>query len=396
MRSFVAGAARGTSLGGLPLAGFLLSGFVMSLLGAVLPVWGYHRDPPAFVAVGNYFVSLAAGLLASPALAWRLLARHRLSLRLVFSCLLCCAALTFLALVSPPAPDWWRMAGLFVLGLGAGLLNLALFHAIAYSYSRDAARTVNQGGIWYGVGCLAATLLVTGTFYAYTAPRIVLLMALVPGIFAGVYAGRGIPSTESFVPHATLREALDDFRSVGAVLFALLLFFQFANEWSIAGWLPLFLIRRVGLSPIAALRILALYWLFLTAGRLVASAVLSRVHHGWLLGSSVVAALLGCMLLFFTNNGFGAISGVLLIGFGYASIYPLVAEAISGRFPYYHPGFFNGIFSIAMLGGLLAPATLGYAASTLGVGVVVGVPLLGTCMVLLLVLSIWLEARLAI
>ena len=97
------------------------------------------------------------------------------------------------------------MAGLFVLGLGAGLLNLALFHAIAYSYSRDAARTVNHGGIWYGVGCLAATLLVTGTFYAYTPPSIVLLMALVPGIFAGVYAGRGIPITESFVPHATLR-----------------------------------------------------------------------------------------------------------------------------------------------------------------------------------------------
>ena len=396
MRSLLAGAARGTSLGGTPLAGFLLSGFVMSLLGAVLPVWGYHRDPPAFVAVGNYFVSLAAGLLASPALTWRLLARHRLSFRLVFSCLLCCAALTFLALVSPPAPDWWRMAGLFVLGLGAGLLNLALFHAIAHSYSRDAARTVNRGGIWYGLGCLAATLLVTGAFYAYTASSIVLLMALVPGIFAGVYAGRGIPITESFVPHATLREALDDFRSVGAVLFALLLFFQFANEWSIAGWLPLFLIRRVGLSPIAALRILALYWLFLTAGRLVASAVLSRVHHGWLLGSSVVAALLGCVLLFFTNNEFGAISGVLLIGSGYASIYPLVAEAISGRFPYYHPGFFNGIFSVAMLGGLLAPATLGYAASTLGVGVVVGVPLLGTCMVLVLVLSIWLEARLAI
>ena len=34
------------------------------------------------------------------------------------------------------------------------------------------------------------------------------------------------------------------FRSPGAVLFALLLFIQFGNEWSIAGWLPLFLIRR--------------------------------------------------------------------------------------------------------------------------------------------------------
>jgi MFS transporter, FHS family, glucose/mannose:H+ symporter len=396
MGSLLAGPGPGTPGGGRALAGFLVSGFVMALLGAILPVWGYHRDPPAFVAVGNYFLSLAVGLAASPALAWRLLGRRRLSFRLVFSCAVCCAALAYLALVSPPAPAWWRMAGLVVLGLGAGLLNLALFHAISTSYSRDAARTVNHGGIWYGVGCLVATLMVIGTFYAYAAPSIVLLMALVPGIFTGVYARSGIPNGDSSASHVTFRQALGDFRSVGAVLFALLLFFQFGNEWSIAGWLPLFLIRRVGLSPIAALRILALYWLFLTAGRLVAAAVLSRVHHGWLLGSSVVAALLGCILLFFTNNGFGAASGVLLIGSGYASIYPLVAEAIGGRFPYYHPGFFNGIFSIAMVGGLLAPATLGYAAAALGVGVVIGMPLLGTCMVLLLVLSIWLEARLSV
>ena len=377
------------------MAGFLLSGFVMALVGAILPVWGYHRDPPAFVAIGNYFLSLAAGLAASPAAAWWLLGRRGLSFLLVFSCLLCCVALAYLALVSPPASEWWRMAGLVVLGLGGGLLNVALFHAISHSYSRDPARTINHGGIWYGVGCLLATLLVIATFYAYAPPGIVLLMALVPGIFAGVYARIGIPSVESSTPHATFRQALDDFRNVGAVLFALLLFFQFANEWSLAGWLPLFLIRRVGLSPIAALCLLALYWLFLIAGRLLAPTVLSRVHHGWLLGSSVVAALLGCVLLFFTNNPFGATSGVLLIGSGYASIYPLVAEAIDGRFPHYHPGFFNGIFSLAMLGGLLAPAILGYLAAVRGIGVVVVVPLLGTCLVLVLVLSMWLEAELA-
>jgi fucose permease len=109
---------------------------------------------------------------------------------------------------------------------------------------------------------------------------------------------------------------------------------------------------------------------------------------------SVFAALFGCLLLFFTNNSFGATFGVLFIGGGYASIYPLVAEAIGRRFPYYHPGFFNGIFSVAMVGGLLAPATLGYAASDLGdVGVVIGIPLLGTCMVVLLLFLIWLESK---
>ncbi|PWU03845.1 MAG: hypothetical protein C5B51_18145 [Terriglobia bacterium] len=365
----------------------------MALLGAILPAWGYYRDPPAFTAVGNYFLSLAVGLVVSPLVARRVLARRGISFLLVFACCVSCSALAYLAAFSPPASEWWRVAGLLLLGVGAGLLNLALFHAISPSYHSDAAGTVNRGGIWYGLGCLTATLLVTGTFYAYTVPGMVVFMALVPAGFAVLYARSGSLIREPDSAHPSLRQALTDFRSPGAVLFALLLFFQFGNEWSIAGWLPLFLIRRVGLSPKAALLILALYWLFLLLGRLISVAVLSRTRHGRLLLGSGLAALFGCLILFFTNNAFGAVTGVLFVGAGYASIYPLVAEAIGRRFPYYHPGFFNGIFSVAMVGGLVAPATLGYAASGWGVGVVLGIPLVGTCIVVMLLLLIWLESK---
>jgi fucose permease len=378
--------------GGKALAGFLLSGFLLALLGAILPAWGYHRDPPDFTAVGNYFLSLAVGIVAATQLARRIMARRGLSFLLVFACALSCVALVYLALVSPPASEWWRVAGLLALGIGAGLLNMALFYAISPNYQADAAGAVNKGGIWYGLGCLMATLLVAGTFYAYTVPSILILMAVVPGIFAGIYANSSYTAPPEGA-HPTLRQAFEDFRSPGAVLFALLLFFQFGNEWSIAGWLPLLLIRRVGLSPKAALLILALYWLFLMTGRLGAVAILPRVRHGRLLMGSVLAALFGCLVLFSTDNAFGAATGALFVGAGYASIYPLVAEAIGRRFPYYHPGFFSGIFSMAQVGGLLAPATLGYAAARWGVGVVIGIPLLGTCMVMVLLLLIWLESK---
>jgi len=378
--------------GGNALAGFLLSGFLLALLGAILPAWNYHRDPPNFLAVGNYFLALAAGIVASTLASRRLVARQGLAFLLVFACSLSCVSLAFLALVSPPRSEWLRVAGLFGLGCGAGLLNLGLFHAVSQEYSSDAAQTVIRGGIWYGLGCLAATLLVAGTFYAYSVPTILLFMAVVPAVFAGVYA-RGNYKTPPAGTHPGLRQTLEDFRSPGAVLFALLLFFQFGNEWSLAGWLPLLLIRRVGLSPTASLFILAFYWVCLMLGRLGAVAILGRVRHGRMLMGSVLSALFGCLILFLTNNQFGAATGVFFLGAGYASIYPLVAEAIGRRFPYYHPGLFNGIFSLALLGGLLAPATLGYAAIGLGVGVVIGIPLLGTFMVMMLLLLIWLEAK---
>ena len=377
------------------LAGFLLSGFLLALLGAILPAWGYHRDPPDFTAVGNYFLSVAVGVVWAASLARWIMARRGLAFLLVFACALSCVALVYLALVSPPASPWWRMAGLLVLGIGAGLLNMALFHAISPSYQYDATGTAIQGGIWYGLGCLTATLLVAGTLLAASTsyvPGLLAFMAVVPAIFAAIYA-KSSYTARSEKAQPTLRQALKDFRSPGAVMFAALLFFQFGNEWSIAGWLPLFLIRRVGLSPAAALIILALYWLFLLTGRLGSVAILPRVRHGRLLLGSVLAALFGCLLLFFTNNAFGAATGAFFLGAGYASIYPLVSEAIGSRFPYYHPGFFNGIFSLALVGGLLAPASVGYAAAGMGVGVVIGIPLAGTCMVMVLVLLIWLESK---
>jgi fucose permease len=218
-------------------------------------------------------------------------------------------------------------------------------------------------------------------------------MVLVPAAFAVVYS-RAAYSVPAEGAQPTFRQALRDFRSFGAVLFALLLFVQSGNEWSIAGWLPLFLMRRVeGMTPKGALFLLGLYWFFLMTGRIVAVAILPRVRHTRLLIGSVLTATFGCVLLFSTNNAFGAGMAIFFLGAGYASIYPLVAEAIGRRFPYYHPGFFNGIFSVALVGGLVAPASLGYAASQWGVGVVIGIPLVGMFLVMVLLVLIWLESK---
>jgi MFS family permease len=369
------------------VVGFLLSGYLFALLGAVLPAWEL-RQPFGFDIVGAYFLSLSVGVIAATQVAPRV-ERRGTGFMLVFACLLACAALLFLSMVPPPAPAAWRIAGLFLVGLATGTLNGALFHTISPNYRCDPAGTVNTGGIFYGFGCLAAALLVAATFYV---PSILTFVAIVPGAFAGVYANTQIamPRQED---QPSVRQALRDLRSTGALLFALLLFFQFGNEWSIAGWLPLYLIHHLGISPKTAILLLAFYWMALLVGRTAAVSTLARLPHGKLLGGSVVSAMFGCLILAFTNNLFGAGTAILFIGAGFASIYPLVAEAIGRRFPYYNPGLFNGIFSFALMGGMMAPATLGFAAEHWGVSAMVWIPLLGTSMVFVLLLLIWLESK---
>jgi len=370
------------------VAGFLLSGFLFALLGAILPAWE-AQQPFGFTTVGNYFLSLSVGVIVSGEVAPRLQRRRGWPFLLVFASVLACIALLYLSISPPPAPAWMRMTGVFLIGLATGILNTALFHAISPNYERDPAGTVNTGGIFYGLGCLAAALLVGATFYV---PSILTLVAIVPAAFVGMYAHMPMPITGE-AQQPTMRQAFRDFRSTGAVLFALLLFFQFGNEWSIAGWLPLYVIHRLGKSPTTAIALLALYWLALLVGRTIAVSALPRLAHGKLLLVSVLAAMFGCVILAFTDNLFGACAGILTIGAGFASIYPLVAEKIGRRFPYYNPGLFNGIFSFALMGGMLAPATVGYAAAEWGIGIVAWLPALGTTMVFVLLLLIWLESK---
>ena len=375
------------------LTGFFLSGILFSFLGAILPAWGYHIHSD-YSVIGYYFLAMNLGIAAAFKISQYPLRRWGLAPVIAMASVVACAALLYLAIVSTPVSAWWRMIGVFWIGVSGATINIAVFHAISPTYEHDPGATLNLAGALFGTGCLLTALLVAGTFYVYSVAGILVLLAAVPGFFAGVFAKArlgGVPPHEQ----PSVREAFKDFRSPGAVLFALLLFFQFGNEWSVAGWLPLFLIQRLGASPASSLLLLAFYWLALLVGRVAAQAIVPRAGNARVLFWSVSAALLGCLFLFATNNLSGAFVGILLIGSGFAPIYPLVVEKIEHRFPYYHPGFFNGIFSFALTGGLIAPWSLGYFAELGGIGMVMLIPSVGSLLVFLLTLLIWLESRLS-
>jgi FHS family glucose/mannose:H+ symporter-like MFS transporter len=338
-------------------------------------------------------VGLIAGVLVSVRASPPLIARKGVGWTLSVACAAAAAALAFLAFVSPPAPDGWRLAGLVVIGCAAGLLHTGIFHAISPMYRHDPAATVNLGGIFFGVGCFTVALVISLVYNTATAATAEALIAVIPAVYSVVYARSKFapPASDHVFPQGLWTEM----RSPGAVLLSLLLFFQFGNEWAVAGWLPLFLSQRLGISPATSVMMLALYWLALLVGRVAAQWVLPRVRHSRLLPASVLTSVFACTVLLATDNRFGAVAGILLLGAAFAPIYPLMVERIGHRFPYFHPGFYNGIFSFALAGGLLAPCTLGYFASYWGVGVAIGLPLAGSIMVFVLLLLTGLESRLS-
>ncbi|HZU25164.1 MAG TPA: MFS transporter [Bryobacteraceae bacterium] len=373
-------------------AGFLLSGLLLSFVGAILPAWRYHITGD-YRGAGACFLFLNIGLLAAARTTAVLTRRTSIVRLLSIGAFTAASAFVLFALTLPPASSVWRYIGFLVLGAGSGMTSTALLYATTPFYNRDRASTLNIAGATFGIGCSMAALLIAGTFFVYTVAQILLMFAAIAAGF-GVFFGRwrlpaALPPQEQ-----SWRRVVADFRNPGVVLFTLLLFLQFGNEWAIAGWLPLFLIERLGVSPETSLIMLAVYWLALMSGRLAVQPLLPRMRHGRLLLCSMAGAVFGCVILTFTNNLFGATVAVLCIGIGFAPVYPLVAEKISTRFPHYHPAVFSGLLSFAFTGGMLAPWTIGLMATSWGIRAVMAVPLPGTILVFLLTLLILLHARL--
>jgi FHS family glucose/mannose:H+ symporter-like MFS transporter len=377
------------------LAGFLLVGTLLGLLGSLLIAWQYHLNVDPRLS-GLHFLGLNAGYVVAASLTQRMLARVSIRGMAMVACTLSFASLLALSLVAPPVAAVWRIAALAFLGAAGGTLMTALLYLLEPYFEHNPAALSNLAGVLFGCGCLLATCMVAVTYFASSVQIQTALLALMPLIFLSLYAANKHPAAREVVQthkeEAALRETLRDLRSVAAVLFSLLLFFQFGNEWAIAGWLPLFLIHRLGSNPVWAIFALAVYFLALMIGRIAARPLLARVSHRKLLILSIVTAIIGYLILSYTRSMAGAWIAVIVIGAGFAPIYPLIAETLDDRF-HYHAGFYSGLFSIAITGGMCMPWVLGYVDAYLGAQYVMLVPALGSIAVLVLALLIMLEAR---
>ncbi len=379
--------------GALPwriLSGLAISGFLLALPGGLLPLWGFHVKTD-FSTAGNFFLALGLGLCGASVAGHRLRDRIEPARLLPGGCYLGSLGLLILSVAQPPASVWVQYLALAVTGASAGLINMSVLEPIALPYEANPAAVILTGGMFFGAGSVASAWLLAECLDAASPGHLLALSALLPAA-AGVAFSRLQPSRWGKRPLA-LAEAVKDLRSVLAILFALLLFFQFANEWTLAGWLPVFLIDRLGMNPGSAVMLLALYWLALTAGRFGATRLLPLMPHGRLLTISAFCGLFGCFVLLLTDTTLGVVTGILLTGAGFSAIYPLAAEKIATRFTYYHPGYFNGIFTFAMMGGILAPFTHGYLAAAYGLRVIPLAAMAGSCAVFVLISLIWLGRK---
>jgi FHS family glucose/mannose:H+ symporter-like MFS transporter len=371
------------------MGGFFLLGCLIAFIGAFLPVWIYYV-PFDLSMAGNYFLAFNLGIFSAAIVSREILRKLGMRALLVFACFLAGSMMmTLAAILSPLA----LLAPLVFLGFAAGVLTTGISWLMFDTLTAPMAGSIlSLAAVFFGSGAVCFTLLIWATVHSLTPPGILTLTAVLPIGLGILFLGQK-SLTQPALQEAPLRLSMQASRSPLGVLLSLALFFQSGNEWAVGGWLATYWIRSLGVRLETALLALAVFWMALILAKLLSPRLAWGPFR--LLTAATGSALFGCLLLLTAAGVGGALAGVLFLAAGLGAAYPLILGMIGERFPYYHPGFFSGLFSLALIGGMLAPWSIGQLADAWVIEWAIGVPALGAAMVYLVMSVILLEARAA-
>jgi FHS family glucose/mannose:H+ symporter-like MFS transporter len=365
-------------------AGMFVFGIVMAILGAILPSL-FERIGFGAGQAGNLFLTMNFAMLVTTLFFGPLV--DRFGFKAVLAVAAFCVAAAFL-LLSRATTYGWVLGAAVVLGLGGGALNggtNALTSDLHEGDKRSAA--LNVLGIFFGFGALSIPFLI-GTLREFLGvPRILGLatfLSLVPFV---VYLVLRFPKAK----HAQgfpIKAAAGIARSPLLWLTAFILFFESANEFTVGGWISTYLQKTFGVGAGAAALVLAAYWAAIMSGRLVSSRLVRRVRNETLILASAVLALAAALLMALAPSGFAAGAGAVLIGFGFAAIYPTTLAIVGGRFAALSGTAFSIVIAVGLAGGMLAPWLAGRIAeaSSLRQGLVI--PVVDCAMIVVLTIFV--------
>ncbi|MBK7709684.1 MAG: MFS transporter [Bacteroidales bacterium] len=186
--------------------------------------------------------------------------------------------------------------------------------------------------------------------------------------------------------HATFRSC---FKLLGnGYVFAMVLglFIYCGVEISMSAHLPILLREKfmISVEKLGLLISWSLFYLPILAGRFFGSLIMSRIAPKRLLLFTVLMALTGVIFIF--NNSFVlTLTGIFLVGFGFANIFPLIFSITIEHMPE-HTNELSGLMVSAIAGGAFLPPVMGMVADVTSIQMAFVVPVL--CILYLLFVAI--------
>lgn len=360
-------------------AGMFVFGIVMAILGAILPSL-FSRLDLAKGQAGNLFLYMNFAMLVMSVLFGPIVDRFGFKLFLVLCSVL--VALAFFVLAGASTYGL-VVAAAVILGFGGGGLNGGTNALTSDVNPERRGAALNLLGIFFGFGALLIPFLMA-TLLGWAGLRNILIFAAVLGLVPlALFA-------LSFFPAPKQAQGFPLSRAAAVVndprlwLCAFILFFESGNEFTVGGWISTYLHEVHGSAASAASLVLAGYWAAIMAGRLAASRVAGRVKNESLILGAAGLAFISAVLLFIAPGRGLASAAAVLIGLGFAAIYPTTLAIAGEHFAALSGTAFSVIFTVALAGGMLCPWLAGKLAQSSGLRTGLVIPVFNCALIIVL------------
>ena len=253
------------------------------------------------------------------------------------------------------------------IGFGGGILN-GETNALVADISDEAEKgsKLSLLGMFYGLGALGIPTLLGALSKHYTYDSILqgigILMFIgilycIPIRFPAPKQAQGFP----------VKKGLGLLKESSLLLLSFILFFQSGIEGVCNNWSTLYFEQTTDIPANQALIALTCMVAGLTTARLLLVVVFKKVKPETVLPCSLILTAIGFGLLTFTPGFTRAAIGMVLIGLGLASTFPVIFSILGSRYISLSGTAFGVALVIALVGQTLLNSLMGIASQSIGI-----------------------------
>jgi MFS family permease len=256
---------------------------------------------------------------------------------------------------------------IFLFGIGGGAINGSTNALVADISNKDKGASLSLLGVFFGIGALGMPL-ISGILDNRFSFKVILgalgIITLVAGIVFLFIKFPPPKQTHGF----PLTHGVKLIKDKVLLLIAFFLFFQSGFEGIINNWTTTYLINQHSLQSTKALFGLSSFVTGMIIMRLLNSSVLRSVPIKKLLIASFIMILSGLVILKAFNSFGMSLTGLVFLGAGLASGFPVMLGFTGDRYPEISGTAFSLVLSIALLGNTILNYGVGIIAQNFGIG----------------------------
>ncbi len=350
----------------LAFIAFISLGLPDGLLGVAWPsIRGSFSRP--LDSLGILLFAIMAGYLISSFFSGHMIARLGVGKLLAASCAVTGAGLIGYTL----APTWWMIVACgAVTGLGAGAIDASLNSYIASNFGEGLMQWLHAS---WGIGVTMGPMIMTTGINFFNSWRWgYVLVGAVQLTLATCFAlTRSLWQEREGDIESEKSQRLTDYKTPfletlrqPPVWLSILFFFLYTGiEATLGSWAYTLLTESRGILPQVAGLWTGSYWATFTMGRVLAGLYTKRIGVHALIRISLLAAFGGAVLLWWNPTAWIGLSGVIIIGFSIAPLFPGLVSGTSGRVgPRYAVNTIGMQIGAAGLGTAILPGIAGILA----------------------------------